>query len=76
MGFALDFDLVLRLSEAVGVGVLDALIAVVIDRALRRGRRDAPTGHVRIYGPDGKVLRSVEIDDVDAEAPSGGERAE
>lgn len=62
-GVMFSWDIALRLSEHVGNHFLDALIALVVVQARKLGRlrRSAPRPRVRIYGPDGKILREVVI---------------
>jgi hypothetical protein len=60
-GFALDWELALRLGEHVANHVLDSLVALVLVHARKWGYpgESSPRRTVHVYGPNGKVLREV-----------------
>jgi hypothetical protein len=61
-------DLVIRLAEMLGAEAVSAIVDVTVRwiRRVARGRRGRRSDTVKIYGPNGEVLREVEVQPDDA----------
>jgi hypothetical protein len=77
--FGLPQELVnaaLTLSEKVGDETIAVIVGIYVDRMLRsrRRRKDPPSRPpvMELYGPDGDVLRTVEIPERDEDATGEG----